>query len=332
MIVEYLPLESVKIDINQPRKIFDKISLEQLQESIRLNGIEVPLIVRECEDKDSIYILLDGERRLRSAKALGIREVPCIIDKIKFSHPQMQEIDIVSKQLRLDFLKNKLTGEELDAALYDLWLSLETVSQETLDAMGIKVFPNKDWRIPYISKKTGVGYTQITMSLNKEDFKQRNKNFHDKISKEIENDPTKSKRYNRILGETSRHEGFRTDDDKRKTVIEEYLNESISGDGKELRDSLKKISETESPTEEEIRQMFGLEESVKDKDTNLDLKNLRNKIYEINNIFEEIVSDSEKQVKTLFNIRESLGHINQDLKLRLKTTAINTIKILEKFD
>ena len=65
MIVEYLPVESIKTDNNQPRKIFDEDSLEQLKGSIREKGIEVPLIVREYEDKDSIYILLDGERRFR---------------------------------------------------------------------------------------------------------------------------------------------------------------------------------------------------------------------------------------------------------------------------
>ena len=122
MIVEYLPVESIKMDGNQPRKIFNEDSLEQLKGSIKGKGIEVPLIVRECEGSDSIYILLDGERRLRSAKSLSLKEVPCIIDNLKSVHPKIQEVDVVSKQLRLDFLKNKLTCEELDLALYDLWL------------------------------------------------------------------------------------------------------------------------------------------------------------------------------------------------------------------
>jgi len=261
MNIEYLPIESIKIDSNQPRKIFNEESLKQLKESIKEKQIEVPLIVRECEEDDSIYILLDGERRLRSAQSLNMKEVPCIIDKLKSIHPRMQEIDVVSKQLRLDFLKNKLTGDELDVALYDLWLSLETVPQEVLTSMGIRSSANRDWRIPFISKETGIGYTQISMSLNKEDFKKRNKDFHEKIKSEMKSDPYKNKRYNRILGETARHEGLRNDDAKRKTVIEEYLNEAISGDGKELRDNLKKISETKSPTETQVREMFGLNDS-----------------------------------------------------------------------
>jgi hypothetical protein len=325
MNIEYLPIESIKIDSNQPRKIFDEESLGQLKESIREKNIEVPLIVRECKENDSIYILLDGERRLRSAKSLNMREVPCIIDNLKSVHPKMQEIDVVSKQLRLDFLKNKLTGEELDEAVYNLWLSLEILSSEELDSMGIKSSPNRDWKVPFISRETGIGYTQIKMSLNKEDFKKRNEDFHKKIYADIKDDPIKSKRYNRILGETSRHGGFRSDDDKRKTVIEEYINEAISGDGKELRENLKKISETANPTEKEVREMFGLEGKPK-VDTN-------HPHFKFSTRFGEILLKANEQLTALEELKDNFKYIESNYIVQLKTRLVKMLKILdENFD
>lgn len=67
-----------KIAINpwQPRKHFAENALNDLVESIKEHGIIQPLIVTR---KDDAYELIAGERRLRSAKVLGLKEVPVII-------------------------------------------------------------------------------------------------------------------------------------------------------------------------------------------------------------------------------------------------------------
>lgn len=334
MIVEYLPIESIKLDAKQPRKFFDEDSLLLLKESIRIKGIEMPLIVRECEEQDSIYVVLDGERRLRSATALNLREVPCIIDDPLVTHPKVSEISIVSKQLRLDFLKEKLTGEELDKAIFNLWSSLGELSSEILDSMGIKSNTTRDWRVPYIAREVGIGYTHITMSLNKEDFKQRNKQFHEKILKDIEDDSAKSKRYNRILGETSRHEGLRVDDDKRKTVIEEYINEAVSGDGKELRANLKKISEAKNPSEEDIREMFGLPtKKTEDLNSNkLDVGECGEDILELEKYFKEMVNKIFECQGHITGMKHVLKHFNIDYRIRLKASAYKILEVLNECD
>lgn len=61
---------------NQPRKSFDEYELYRLSESIRINGIIQPLTVRKCENG---YLLIAGERRLKAAKAAGLKKVPCIV-------------------------------------------------------------------------------------------------------------------------------------------------------------------------------------------------------------------------------------------------------------
>ena len=63
----------------QPRKNFDKNSLEELTTSIRERGIIQPIIVRPSEDSDNKYELIAGERRWQAAQNAGLHEVPAVI-------------------------------------------------------------------------------------------------------------------------------------------------------------------------------------------------------------------------------------------------------------
>ena len=63
----------------QPRKNFDKNSLEELTASIRERGIIQPIIVRVSEDSNSKYELIAGERRWQAAQNAGLHEVPAVI-------------------------------------------------------------------------------------------------------------------------------------------------------------------------------------------------------------------------------------------------------------
>jgi ParB family chromosome partitioning protein len=74
-----IKVDPEKIDINpwQPRQHFAEASLQELVESIREHGIIQPLIVTKA--KDGRYELIAGERRLRSAKILKLKEVPVIV-------------------------------------------------------------------------------------------------------------------------------------------------------------------------------------------------------------------------------------------------------------
>ncbi len=62
---------------DQPRKYFDKESLEQLAESIAENGLLQPILVREYGD--GRYQIIAGERRFRASKIAGLSEIPAII-------------------------------------------------------------------------------------------------------------------------------------------------------------------------------------------------------------------------------------------------------------
>ena len=62
---------------DQPRKSFDKASLEELASSISENGLLQPILVREYAD--GRYQIIAGERRFRASKIAGLTEIPAII-------------------------------------------------------------------------------------------------------------------------------------------------------------------------------------------------------------------------------------------------------------
>ncbi len=72
-----IPTDSILKNPHQPRKIFEEAALFELAESIRSCGIIQPLTVRKLND--TTYELIAGERRLKAAKLIGLKEVPVIV-------------------------------------------------------------------------------------------------------------------------------------------------------------------------------------------------------------------------------------------------------------
>lgn len=75
----YLKLEQIKPNPFQPREDFDSQSLEELTQSIKEKGIIQPIVVRR---KGEGYELIAGERRLRAANLLNLKEIPVIIKDV----------------------------------------------------------------------------------------------------------------------------------------------------------------------------------------------------------------------------------------------------------
>ena len=64
---------------DQPRKTFDRESLETLADSIATYGVLQPIIVRENESAEGTYEIIAGERRWRASKMAGLTEIPAIV-------------------------------------------------------------------------------------------------------------------------------------------------------------------------------------------------------------------------------------------------------------
>ena len=84
----------------QPRKKFDKESLEELTNSIRERGVIQPLIVRMSEDQTNKYELIAGERRWQASQSAGLHEVPVVI--IEADNLKSLEFAIVENVQRKD--------------------------------------------------------------------------------------------------------------------------------------------------------------------------------------------------------------------------------------
>ena len=97
--VAFIKISDIKANPNQPRKIFEKESLEELAASIRLHGIIQPLSVRRSETG---LVLRAGERRLKAAMLAGLTEVPCIF------------LDVDGQQASLFALIENLQRKDLD--------------------------------------------------------------------------------------------------------------------------------------------------------------------------------------------------------------------------
>ena len=63
----------------QPRKHFDKESLEELTNSIRKQGVIQPIIVRPSKSSEGKYEIIAGERRWLASQNAGLHEVPVVI-------------------------------------------------------------------------------------------------------------------------------------------------------------------------------------------------------------------------------------------------------------
>ena len=63
----------------QPRQVFDQESLQELADSIGVQGIVQPIVVRP---EGSHFELVAGERRWRAAQLAGLQKVPAVIRKL----------------------------------------------------------------------------------------------------------------------------------------------------------------------------------------------------------------------------------------------------------
>ena len=102
-----IPLSQIRF-VEQPRKHFDPVQLEQLSASIREHGVLQPVLVRH----DGLnFLLIAGERRCRAAKLAGLSEVPARV--LHISETQARTVATVENLNRTDL--NPL--EETEAVL-----------------------------------------------------------------------------------------------------------------------------------------------------------------------------------------------------------------------
>ena len=77
-----LPISDLVPNKYQPRKIFDEVSLNDLTNSIKENGMIQPIIVRKSNNADKKYEIIAGERRWLAAQRAALHNVPVVITEV----------------------------------------------------------------------------------------------------------------------------------------------------------------------------------------------------------------------------------------------------------
>ncbi len=122
---EAVPISAIVPNPFQPRRFFEPQRIEELAQSIRVNGIIQPLVVR----KDGIgYQLVAGERRLRAAKAAGLERVPVIVRE--FPDDRLLEVTLIENIQRED-LNPIDTAHAFERMANELSLSPEEIGRRT---------------------------------------------------------------------------------------------------------------------------------------------------------------------------------------------------------
>jgi ParB family chromosome partitioning protein len=78
-----LRITQIMPNIDQPRRHFEEVALQELADSIKEHGIMLPLIVTPKGDK---FELVAGERRWRAAKIVGLETVPALVRTLTNQH------------------------------------------------------------------------------------------------------------------------------------------------------------------------------------------------------------------------------------------------------
>ena len=96
--VMIVPISRIERSEYQPRKKFESQALEDLKKSIQEKGVIQPILLRRNGQN---YQLIAGERRVRAATELGLKEIPALIRDIE-KGDEILEISLIENIQRED--------------------------------------------------------------------------------------------------------------------------------------------------------------------------------------------------------------------------------------
>ena len=120
-------IASISPNPRQPRTHFDPAALDELIASIKEIGILQPPVVRQV--KPGAYELIMGERRLRAAKAAGLKTIPVIIR-------QTPDNELLREALIENIHRSQLNALEEAAAYSQLLTDFNCTHDELATKLG----------------------------------------------------------------------------------------------------------------------------------------------------------------------------------------------------
>ncbi len=89
-LVKEIPIEQIKPNPYQPRKVFEEEALRDLSHSIMKHGLLQPIVVVEKADG---YMLIAGERRLRASKLADLDSIKAVV--ADFEEENLRELALI---------------------------------------------------------------------------------------------------------------------------------------------------------------------------------------------------------------------------------------------
>jgi len=121
-----IPIDELRPNPYQPRRVFDEAALAELAQSIREHGVVQPIIVRKGIKG---YDIVAGERRWRAAKLAGLTKIPAVI-KV-FTEEQVMQVALIENLQRED-----LNPIEIAQAYQKLMETFKLTQEELAQKVG----------------------------------------------------------------------------------------------------------------------------------------------------------------------------------------------------
>ncbi len=122
-----LDIDSIHPNPYQPRKAFQKNSLQQLADSMKEDGIIQPVVVFK---RDGRYYLVVGERRWRAAQLLHWEKIPALVK-------EFSDNDVMAKALIENIQREALNAIEIAEGIEALIAQSGDGQQETAERLGM---------------------------------------------------------------------------------------------------------------------------------------------------------------------------------------------------
>ena len=158
----------IKANPRQPRSNFNDPALAELIQSIREYGIIQPLVVSKVGDG---YELIAGERRLRAARQMGLKEVPIVLREEKEQEKlglalieNIQREDLNPVELAIAY---KQLGEELNLNHEQLAKKLGKSRPSVTNTLRILQLPG-EIQLALVNGEISEGHAKIMVGLDSE--------------------------------------------------------------------------------------------------------------------------------------------------------------------
>lgn len=126
-LMKELPLGQIETNPFQPRSDFDEVALNELADSIRVQGIIQPVTVRKLSEKK--YQLISGERRYQASRMAGLDVIPAYIRTA--NDQQMLEMALIE-----NIQRENLNAIEVALSYQRLLTECELKQEELGDRVG----------------------------------------------------------------------------------------------------------------------------------------------------------------------------------------------------